>query len=88
MPDREIADNPPGALLATVILPLAAPAVVGVKTDVTVVLLPALIVIGKLTPVRLNGAPDAENCEIVSVALPLFVKVIFWLPLLPTVTFP
>lgn len=80
--------RPPGALLTTEILPVAAPLDVGVNTEVTVVLLPALIVIGKLAPFTLKGAPDAENCEIVSVALPLFVSVIVWLPLLPTATLP
>ena len=76
MPDRPISDSPPGALLTTEMLPEAAPAEVGVNTEVTDALLPALIVIGRLTPVTVNGAPDGENCEIVRAALPLFVNVI------------
>jgi hypothetical protein len=88
VPDRAIAAGEPGALLTIEMLPVAAPAEVGAKMAANEALLPALIVIGKLTPLTLNPVPEAVAWVTVSVALPEFVKVIVCGTLLPTATFP
>jgi hypothetical protein len=88
VPDRAIAAGEPGALLTIEMLPVAAPAEVGAKMAANEALLPALIVIGKLTPLTLNPVAEVEACVTVRVALPLFVSVIVWVALLPTETLP
>jgi hypothetical protein len=57
-------------------LPVAAPAEVGAKTAESEPLLPALIVIGKLAPLRLKPVPEADAWVTVSAALPPFVSLI------------
>jgi hypothetical protein len=88
VPDSAIAAGEFGALLATEILPLAAPEDVGAKVAVNDALLPALMLIGIVAPLMLNPAPEAVACVTVRVALPEFVSVMVWGMLLPTVTLP
>ena len=61
------------ALELTVSVPLAAPATEGVKTALNVVLCPALIVIGRLGPVKLNPLPVATALDTVTATPPVFV---------------
>lgn len=77
-----------GALLTIEMLPLALPAVVGANCALKVVLNPAPKVSGVLKPLMLIPAPDAEAPEIVTLAVPVFVTVMDWVPLLPTATDP
>jgi hypothetical protein len=76
------------ALLLIVMLPVAAPAVVGANVATKLVLCPAAIVCGVEKPLMLNPAPDATTCETVALAVPEFVSVIVCGLLLPTCTFP
>jgi hypothetical protein len=77
-----------GALLTIEMLPLALPAVVGANCALNVVLRPAPKVTGVLNPLILIPAPDAVAPEIVTLAVPVFVNVMDWVPLLPTATDP
>jgi hypothetical protein len=74
-PDNAIAAGEPGALLTIEMLPVAAPAAVGVKMAENDALLPALIVIGMLAPLILNPVPEGEALVIVNVAVPAFVSI-------------
>jgi hypothetical protein len=78
----------PGALLAIAMLPVAAPAELGVKRAENEALLPALIVIGMLAPLMLNPVPEGEAAVTVNAALPALVNVTVCVPLLPTDTLP
>lgn len=75
------------ASLLTVILPMAAPLKEGANVDVIVVDFPG-DKISPLAAVELNPAPATITCEIVTLELPVFVRVTFWVPLLATVTVP
>jgi hypothetical protein len=87
-PDNAIAAGEPGALLTIEMLPVAAPAEVGVKMAENDALLPALIVIGMLAPLVLNPVPDGDAAVTVKVPVPEFVSVTVCVPLLPTDTLP
>ena len=76
------------ALLLIVMLPDAAPTVVGVNIARKLVLCPAAIVCGVEKPLMLNPAPEATTCETVALALPVFVNVIVCGLLLPTCALP
>ena len=65
-----------GELLTSVIEPEAAPEVVGAKTALNVVFLPAAIVSGALMPEMLNPAPVTLTDEMVRLADPPFDTVI------------
>jgi len=54
-------------------VPLAEPATEGAKTALNVVLCPALSVIGRLGPVKLNPLPVAAALDTVTAAPPVFV---------------
>lgn len=69
-------------------LPVALPGVVGANFAVTEVFSPALIVIGTVNPLMLKPAPDAFAAEIVTLAVPVFVKVTGTDPLLPSIRLP
>lgn len=69
-------------------LPLALPADAGAYFTVKDACCPAAIVTGADNPFIENPLPDAVACEIVTLPLPEFVKVMDWLPLLPTLTDP
>ena len=61
------------ALELMVSAPLAAPATVGAKTVLNVVLCPALSVIGRLGPVKLNPLPVAVALDTVTATPPVLV---------------
>jgi hypothetical protein len=75
-------------LLASETEPVTLPDEVGPKTTLKVVFFPAAIVAGTVSPVMLNPVPDTVACEIVSVAVPPFVKLIVCELLLPVTTLP
>lgn len=68
--------------------PLTLPVVVGAKTTLNEVFLPAPIVVGTVKPLVLNPLPDTVSCEIVTLAFPPFVKVIVAELLWPVTTSP
>lgn len=76
------------ALLVIVMLPDAAPEVVGANCAVKLALWLAARVTGVESPTAVKPAPVALTAEIVALVLPLFVKVMVCWPLLPTDTFP
>src|SRR5712692_10383791 len=65
------------ALLATVTLPLTAPATVGAKATVSVTDWPGVSMVLALTPLAPNPAPEVVTPAIVTFALPVFVMVTF-----------
>lgn len=69
-------------------LPDALPTVVGANFAVTEVFCPALIVTGTVSPMMLKPAPDALAADIVTLAVPVFVKVTGTDPLLPSIRLP
>jgi hypothetical protein len=77
-----------GALLTIEMLPLAFPADVGANLALNVVLSPAPKVSGVVNPLMLRPAPDTVALEIVRLAVPEFVNVMDWVPLLPTAIDP
>jgi hypothetical protein len=77
-----------GPLFARETLPLTLPAEVGKNLATNDVLCPAPSVSGVVIPLTLKPVPEAVACEIVRLALPEFVKVTVWDPLLPTFTDP
>src|SRR5580698_9870479 len=77
-----------GALLTIEMLPLTLPADVGANFALNVVLSPAPKVSGVVNPLMLRPAPDTVALEIVRLAVPEFVNVMDWVPLLPTATDP
>jgi len=88
VPLSAIAAGEPGALLTIEMLPVAAPAEVGVKIAENDALPPASIVIGMLMPLMLNPAPKGDAAVTVNVAVPALVSVTVCVPLLPTDTLP
>ena len=76
------------ALLTTLILPAALPAVAGAKPTVRVKLCPAARVTAPVKPLTLNPAPLIAACEMVTLPVPLFVNVIVCAALLPTKVLP
>jgi len=69
-------------------VPLAAPAAVGANITLNVALCPAVIVAGRLGPVKLNPLPLADALETVTLTPPVLVIVTGTVLLVPTVTFP
>ena len=65
-------------------LPLAAPALVGVKVAVNVTLWPAVSVTGTVSPLKLNPVPLAVAAEIVRLDPPVLVRVSDKLELVPS----
>jgi hypothetical protein len=88
VPFNAIAIGEPGALLAIEMLPPALPAEDGVKLAEKPRLWPALSVRGVDMPAMAKPVPEALADEIVTLALPVFVRVIGCNPLLPTATLP
>jgi len=88
VPVNAIVNGEFGPLLTIEMLPLAAPADVGANCALNVLLRPAPNVSGVPNPLMLRPGPDAVACEIVTLAVPEFVNVIVWLPVLPTATDP
>ena len=69
-------------------LPLTLPAEVGANFTVNDVLEFALMVCGTVSPLMLNPVPVTLAAEIVTLAVPEFVSVMFCVALLPATTFP
>jgi hypothetical protein len=88
VPLREIVIGELGALLTSVIDPVTLPAALGPNTALNVVALPAPIVTGAVIPVVLNPAPENVTDEIVTVAVPPFVRLTVCELLVPVVTLP
>lgn len=78
----------PGASLAIEMLPLAPPAEDGVKLAEKLTLWPALSVVGMDNPTMVKLVPETPAEEIVTLAVPEFVRVIGCDPVLPTATLP
>jgi hypothetical protein len=76
------------AVLVTVIVPVAAPAVVGANCAVKLADWPAAMFNGAVKPVTLKPAPVAAIWLTVAALLPEFVKVTVCVPLLETATLP
>jgi hypothetical protein len=76
------------AVLVMATLPVTAPAALGVKVAVKLVLSPAPSVSGVETPLKLKPVPLADICEIVTPELALFVSVIVCAWLFPNWTLP
>ena len=77
-----------GALLTIEMLPEAAPADVGTKNALIVVVFPALTFKGRENPLTENPVPDAVSWLMVKVAVPVLVMIKVWDKLLPTTTLP
>jgi len=75
-------------LLTSDTLPLTLPVAVGANTTLNVVLFPAAIVVDALKPLMLNPVPETLACEIVTLALPPFDKLMGCELLFPVTTFP
>jgi hypothetical protein len=76
------------ALLVTVMLPVAVPAVDGSNVALNVAVCPPDKISPDIPPVRLNPAPLTTAFEIVTVEFPEFVSVTLLVVLLETVTVP
>jgi len=76
------------AVLTTSTLPETVPAAAGAKVAVKLVVWPAVRVRGSESPLMLNPGPVTVACETVTLPVPVLVRVMFWLLLPPTVTFP
>lgn len=87
-PDREMVVMGSVALLATVTLPLRAPAADGAKVTFNTVKFPAAKVRPEETPPVLTPAPDIATFETEMLVLPVFVRVTGKMLPLPTVIFP
>jgi hypothetical protein len=88
VPLREIERGELGALLTRVIDPVTLPAALGPNTALNVAFLPAAIVSGAVIPVVLKPAPVTVTEEIVTVALPPFVRLTVCELFVPVVTLP
>jgi hypothetical protein len=77
-----------GALLVSETEPVTLPAALGVKTALNVTFDPVAIVVGALRPVMLKPVPVTVAREIMTLAEPLFVRLIVCELLLPVETFP
>ena len=87
-PDKEITAGEPVALLATDMLALALPEVVGANETLSVAVWLGVSMVPALTPLALNSPGVVVTPEIVISALPLFVSVTVCELLLPTVKLP
>jgi hypothetical protein len=76
------------AVLVIRMFPATAPTLVGANCAVKVVLWLTASVWGVASPVVLNPVPLALTVRMVTLAVPVFVKVINCCPLLPVTTFP
>jgi hypothetical protein len=88
VPLREIVVGELGALLTNVIDPVTLPAALGPNTALNVVAFPAPMVTGAVIPVVLKPAPVTVTDEIVTVALPPFVRLMVCELFVPVVTLP
>jgi len=75
VPLREIVNGELVALLTTLMLPTAAPALAGVKFAVSGRLWPAARVTAPGNPVTVKPTPVAATCETLTLPVPVFVRV-------------
>jgi hypothetical protein len=76
------------ALLTTEMLPVALPAAAGAKVALRAVLRPAVRMRGSESPLMLKPAPVTVACRTFTRRVPVFLRVMVLVRLLPTVTFP
>lgn len=88
MPESEIVSVGFVAVEVIVMLPLTAPAALGVNETLNVALWPAPIVTGAVIPLKLNPVPLTATFDTETLDPPVFVIVSDWLCVLPTVTVP
>lgn len=88
MPERAMASGEFEALLATETLPLMLPAEEGSNDTARVAVCSEFNISPLETPLALKPAPDMVTPEMVTVELPVFVSVTFWLLVVETFTFP
>ncbi len=88
VPESEIVAGEPVALLVTVTLPFALPAVVGLNTTPNVNVCDGVSVAGTLTPLRVYPVPLTVIDETRTFVLPVFVIVTFLVDDVPVFTFP
>src|SRR5205807_621378 len=69
-------------------LPVMLPVFAGAKATLKFVFCPGVRVRGKLSPPTLRPLPEAWTWARLNLALPVFVKVVFYLLRIPTPTFP
>lgn len=86
VPLAEITSGELGALLTSEIEPVAFPAKLGVNIMLNVARWPAAMLMGSAKPEVPKPAPVTNALEIVTLAVPLFCKVIVCEPLVPAVT--
>jgi len=88
VPVREMVSGELVALLVTVTLPDALPAAVGANTALTVAVAAAFKVKGTVIPFTLNPVPLAAMLEIWTAAVPVLLKMMGLVALLPVLTLP
>jgi hypothetical protein len=88
VPLKGIASGELGPLLTRDTDPLTLPVVVGANAALKLVLAPAAIVAGIESPLIVKPAPDALAAEIVTLAVPLFFRLMVCELVLPVTTLP
>jgi hypothetical protein len=88
VPVNEMANGELGPLLTRDTDPLTLEVDVGENATLRVVLPPAAIVAGTARPLMLKPVPDTFACEIVTLAVPLFFRLIVCVLVLPMATLP
>jgi hypothetical protein len=88
VPLSGIASGEPAPLFTRETDPLSLPAEVGENTALNFTLAPTAIVIGAERPLVLNPVPDTLTCEIVALAVPVFIRLMVCELVLPATTLP
>ena len=88
VPERPSTNGELVALLVTVTLPVTLPAEAGAKATLNEVVCPAARVTGKPIEDRLKPVPLAVICEMVTLALPVLLRVTVCVALVPVVRLP
>jgi hypothetical protein len=88
VPLREIKSGEFGPVLTRETDPRAFPAEVGANKTLNVVLAPAPIVAGVESPLVLKPEPETFICEIVTLAVPVFFRLIDWESVFPVTALP
>ena len=77
-----------GSLLLILRFPVTVPTVVGANRTLNSAVAPAVSVAGVVSPLTLKLLPLTEICEIVSEAVPVFVRVKLWDFVCPSTMLP
>jgi hypothetical protein len=88
VPVNETVFGDPLRLLAIVAAPVALPAVVGLKTTLAVELVPGAMVSGNVIPLMLKAEPVIVIEDTTTSAVPVFVTMIAFVLVVPTVALP